>query len=357
MPDLFLTKAVNNNITAYFDKRNGFMEIYDHSDNTYIRRSQSATNKESFMRSFPISLSISIVSGCKARDACYLDCYCNKKEYNPLKNMSFESFKKIIDEGSREGLLMITLTGSGDPNDHPNFHDFVRYAKKHNLYITCVTTGFTMNENDIEFFKENIDKVEFNLLYGYENSLRTLKSLINSNINVSLNFTVSSLTIDTVIDFLRSGLLEFDEFGKTICFKGNNAIGKLDSVMLHSYKQKGLGILRECLNKDNKEEIKTLISVLNKKKNFSTILLEPCFKKLFASISKKTIYIPDCECGRYVAHITENMIMTPCEFIDTKKYGESLHNKTIEDAFNGEKFVSFREDYKKCLHCHSMKER
>lgn len=352
MSDLFIKKQINDDITAYFDKKFGFMEIHDRTDNTYIRKFRKTTNEESFRRSFPMTLSISIVGGCKARDACYLDCCAGKREYYPSKNMSFESFKKIIDEGSHKGLLDIILTGSGDPNDHPNFEQFVMYAKGKGLHITCNTTGYTMTPKTVNFFEKNINKVEFNLLYGEENSLSVFESLLSSNINVSLSILISSLTIDTATDFLRSGVLEFNEFGKNIRFRGNNAIGKLDSISLRLYKRKGLGMLCGCLTEERKDDIKSLISLLKKKKTFTNTLLEPCFNKLFTAVNKKPFeQIPSCECGRYTAYITENMVMLPCEFANVEMYGESLYDKSIEDVFNGKKFLSFREDYKCGLHC------
>jgi radical SAM protein with 4Fe4S-binding SPASM domain len=45
------------------------------------------------------------------------------------KNMSFELFKKIIDEGAREGLYAINLNNYGEPTINPHLVDMVKYAK------------------------------------------------------------------------------------------------------------------------------------------------------------------------------------------------------------------------------------
>ena len=347
MSELFLTKKITDTMSAYFDKKYKFLEIYDSKDDLYVRKTSVIDNKESFMRSFPAFLTISIVGGCKIKDDCYLDCCSGKKPYDESKNMSYESFKKIVDEGAKKGLLSIVLTGSGDPNDHPDFRKFVRYAKSKNLYVSCITTGTFLSEEDIKFFKTYINKVEFNLLCENKNSLNSLILLLKRKVKVALHVLVSHLSIDTITHFLTSGSIEFDDENELIRFRGKGAIGKLDSISLCLYKRKGLGTLSGCVSEQD-DYVKSFVGAL-KKKGFTTTL-EPCFESLLYRFIKneKKIYIPPCEQGRYAAFITENLLMLPCEFSSIEKYGESLCNKSIEEIFNGEKFNTYRNNFNKC---------
>ena len=353
LENLFLIKKISNTKTAYFDKNHEFLEIYDRNNDFYLRKVSVKTHEEAFMRSFPTTLTISIVGGCKSRDVCYLDCCAGKKEYDSAKDMPFEPFKKIIDEGVSKGLLNIILTGSGDPNDHPDFKEFVLYAKKNRLHITCQTSGATLKEEDAFFFKQNIHKVNFNLLLGNQNSLNALKWLFYQRCKISLNLVVSSLLIDTVSSFLSSGVLEFDETGNLLRFKGENTIGKLQSISLHLQKRKGLGTLASCVSKDQKDEVIHLVKTL-KRKSTIPVVLEPCFQKIFAECIKKKekqIELPSCECGRYSAFITENLTMIPCEFVNMEQFGESIISKSIESVFLGEKFSRYREAFINCKNC------
>ena len=339
-------------MSAYFDKKNQFLELYDSKDDLYIRKTSIIDDEESFMRSFPAFLTISIVGGCKVRDSCYLDCCAGKREYSDSSNMSYEAFKRIIDEGAEKGLLSIVLTGSGDPNDHPSFKKFVLYAKSKGLHVTCITTGSSIESKDIKFYKKNIDRIEFNLLFENKKSLDTLTSLLKEKANLTLRLLVSYLSIDSIICFLNSGALEFDNEERIIRLRGKGAIGKLKAVSLHLYKRKGLGTLSGCVSKEQHEYIKTLIRTL-KKKTFPSVSLEPCFESLLREYIKKDpkIYIPPCEQGRYSAYISEDLTMLPCEFANAEKYGKSLHTKTIEEVFNDKKFAEYREKYSNCTSC------
>lgn len=336
-------------MTAYFDKKYEFLELYDSKDDLYIRKTSVRDNKESPVRSFPAFLTISIVGGCKIKDFCYLDCCAGKKEYDESKNMTYNSFVKIIDEGVQKGLLSIVLTGSGDPNDHPDFKKIVSYAKSKGLYITCMTTGATLTLKDVDFFKKNINRVEFNLLCGNENSLKSFIAFMKENIKLSLNILVSYLSFDETIHFLNSGILEFDDKDKKLRFRGNNPIGKLDAISLKLYKRKGLGTLSGCVSEKQEDFLKSFVNTL-KRKRFADIIFEPCFKSLLGKYIKKehNVYIPPCEQGRYSAFITEDLLMLPCEFSNVEKYGESLRNKNIEEIFNGEKFNEYRKHFAEC---------
>ena len=345
----FLTKKITKTMTAYFDKKHDFLELYDSKDDLYIRKMSVKENKESFTRSFPAFLIISIVGVCKIKDSCYLDCCAGKKEYDEHKNMTYSSFVKIINEGAQKGLLSIVLTGSGDPNDHPDFERIVSYAKSKGLYITCMTTGTTLTLKGIDFFKKNIDRVEFNLLCGNENSLKSFIAFMKEDIELYLNILVSHLSLDETIHFLNSGILEFDDKDKKLRFRGNNPIGKLDAISLKLYKRKGLGTLSGCVSEKQEDLLKSFVNTL-KRKRFADIIFEPCFKSLLEKYIKKghNVYIPPCEQGRYSAFITEDLLMLPCEFSSAEKYGESLRNKNIEEIFNGKKFNEYRNHFTEC---------
>lgn len=58
--------------------------------------------------------------------------------------MSFDSFKKIIDDLPR--LKWIGLTGIGDSFSHKDFLNMLSYVKKRNIYVELFDTYFNLNE-------------------------------------------------------------------------------------------------------------------------------------------------------------------------------------------------------------------
>lgn len=65
--------------------------------------------------------------------------------------MDFELFKKVIDEGAREGLRSVKLNMRGEPLIHPKLTDMVAYAKqKGMLEVMFNTNGQLLSEDKIK---------------------------------------------------------------------------------------------------------------------------------------------------------------------------------------------------------------
>ena len=103
--------------------------------------------KKYIIEDFPLFLDIDIT------DICNLRCPFCLRISNPevIKNekMSFEMFKKIIDEGSKNGLYGVKLNIIGEPLIHEKVDDFVSYAKKKGLVDVYFNTNATLLDKEI----------------------------------------------------------------------------------------------------------------------------------------------------------------------------------------------------------------
>ncbi len=86
--------------------------------------------------------------------ACNLDCpicYVHNKNDDPF-NMKFEDFKKVVDHLRAEHgseLDILNLTG-GEPTMHPNFLDYLEYAKNAGVHrVTICTNGIRFVRNKV----------------------------------------------------------------------------------------------------------------------------------------------------------------------------------------------------------------
>lgn len=92
---------------------------------------------------FPIHLDIESTGVCNLR--CPF-CATTMKNWGPdvPGYMKMELFKKIIDEGAREGLCSIKLSFRGEPTLHPHLPDMVAYAKQQGILDVYFNTNGTM---------------------------------------------------------------------------------------------------------------------------------------------------------------------------------------------------------------------
>lgn len=91
---------------------------------------------------FPLFLDV------EATDRCNLKCPFCLRASNPEliqnKNMPYDMFKKIIDEGAENGLYGVKFSIIGEPLMHPEIHRFVKYAKEKGLIDVYFNTNATL---------------------------------------------------------------------------------------------------------------------------------------------------------------------------------------------------------------------
>ena len=101
------------------------------------RRQWVDNPKNHIVNDFPIHLDIEINPHCNLR------CVMCFQSFAPLKSgyMTEELFRKIIDEGTKNGLKSIKLQYRGEPLLHPKVAEFVDYAKKKGVIEVMFNTN------------------------------------------------------------------------------------------------------------------------------------------------------------------------------------------------------------------------
>jgi len=76
--------------------------------------------------------------------------------------MSFELFKKILDDNPQ--ITGLILTRNGEPMLHPHIFDMIAYAHRKNIYVILYTNGMLLDDEKInELFESNLDELNFSL--------------------------------------------------------------------------------------------------------------------------------------------------------------------------------------------------
>lgn len=140
-------------ITEYNDTKFHFKEIFNTKTGLYIRtgilnENGKDTGIDPFMRSFPSLIDVGVMSECVfgRNGLCAkagIQCYQNGL-HQTGKNMTFENYKRIINEGKVNGLFSVALGGRGDPDMHEEFEQIIRYSAENNIVPNFTTSGFGM---------------------------------------------------------------------------------------------------------------------------------------------------------------------------------------------------------------------
>jgi len=100
-----------------------------------------------FAGEFPIHLDIESTNACNLR--CPF-CAVTYNNWGPYKRgfIDFSLFKRIIDEGTENGLCSVKLSLRGEPVMHPRLGEMVRYAKEKGILDVHFNTNATLLDED-----------------------------------------------------------------------------------------------------------------------------------------------------------------------------------------------------------------
>ena len=336
---MLLKQLLKDDLIKYTDTVFKFNELFNTANGFYIRGDCKDTKTDPFMRSFPSLLDIGIMSGCKSCRLCNVDCYQGGKDYNPLNDMTFENYKKIIDEGCKKGLQQVALGGAGNPNDHQYFKEILEYTRSKNVVPNYTTSGVGLTDEMAEVTKTYCGAAAVSWYYQ-QFTVDAIKKFLKYNMKTSIHFVLSKRSICDAINLLKTNKLiynNYEEFDLTE--HGINA------VIFLLYKPVGLGKRENILTLKEQPLIEEFFKLFDDTRSYKVgfdSCSVPAILNYAKNISKASI--DTCEGGRFSAYINSQMVMTPCSFDQYLLYGVQLNDSvSIEDAWNSDKFSRFRQ--------------
>jgi radical SAM protein with 4Fe4S-binding SPASM domain len=342
----------------YIDKTNKFIEAFNESTGFYIRTNvikeymwlalknldvnknedkailytllsnkecikEIETEQDSFMREMPNLLDVGIMGKCQSKHICPVGCYQGSKQG---ENMTLDNFKRIIDQ-SKDYVFSMALGGNGNPNQHEDFKDIVKYAYENKVIPNYTTSGINLTDEQIQITKNYCGAVavsEYSQAFTYQALSRFLEAGVKTNIH----YVLGNDSIDRAIHNLKNNLFH----------KGINAI------IFLLYKPVGCVKSNNVLQY-NDPKVAEFFNLIDKTKFDYKIGLDACsipaVMNFCSNISRESATA--CDGASYSAYITPNMKMLPCSFDNQDlNYAVDLNQYTLQEAWNSEQFERFR---------------
>lgn len=270
-----------------------------------------------FMLDYPNLIDIGIMGHCLNK--CKF-CYQGGQEQ---PNMKLEDFRRIIDE-SKTYTNQVALGGRGDPNLHENFGDIVEYARENIVVPNYTTSGLGLTSDHIEISKMCGAVAVSD--YDQEFTYSALQRLMDSDIKTNLHFLLSKKSLEKAVNIFK---------GRDV-WDGKIDLDRLNAVIFLLFKPQGRG--REL--KDwilTNEDLKEFMDLRMEGKTNFKIGMDSCLVNRLSQTTTLTkleeIFLDTCEAARMSCYISPDMIFMPCSFADKDKYGISLKDISIEDAW------------------------
>lgn len=351
-------------IKTFRDDVNRFFEVFNDETGFYMRSGiytdTKLTDEDPFMRKFPGLLDIGIMGGCTLASAGLCKsggdgsaCYQGGRPWNPDNDMKYTDYCKIIDEGAEKGLQQVALGGAGNPNDHADFINILRYTREKGIVPNYTTAGYQMTEEMFEATKKYCGAVAVSW-YGQDFTVDALNRFIKYGCKTNIHFVLSRNTIRKAINMLMTNRIAYDN--KKFSLEGINAI-----IFLF-HKPIGKGTYDNTLspyNEEDEEDFKNFIKIVEHDNRSYKIGFDSCTIPGIINYSTKIDRnsIDTCEGGRFSAYISANMYMYPCSFDQKGFWKVNLKEEgmTIEKAWHSREFESFRNVLR--FSCETCKDR
>lgn len=301
------------------------------------------TGLDPFMASFPHLIDVGIMGHCihgktglcvKAGIGCYQSGLTVEHS-----NMSLEDFSQIAKQCNGR-VNQFALGGRGDPDQHERFEEILAISHQNNIVPNFTTSGYGMTKELAQLSKKYCGAVAVSW-YRNDYTLKTIQLLLEAGVKTNIHYVLGKNSLDEAIT-----RLEQDDFPKGI-----------NGIVLLLHKPVGLGSPDNVLSSRD-ERIPELFRLIDRGKHRFKVGMDSCSVPGIVNFCENVIpeAIDFCEGGRFSCYIGADLVMLPCSFDQQKIYGVSLHEHTIEQAWNSPSFDEFRNILgSRCPHCAKRK--
>jgi radical SAM protein with 4Fe4S-binding SPASM domain len=312
MKDLIVRKYKDQNYSVLFNKKTGF----------FARIEEKGHEEPFWSPTGPELLDVAITNYCEKGCG-----FCYRQSNIDGKHMSLSDFINLINQAKKIGVLQIAL-GGGNPNQHPEFINFLKISRDNNIIPSYTTNGNGLTDEILKATKENCGAIALSAYKPYSNLSKIIDKVIKYEIKTNVHFVVSSETIGKAIEWLVSP----PEF-----------LSKINALVFLNYKPVNTS---PNLNLNSSDLLPIFFELLRRNKYRFKIGFDSCFMSGIVSyLDIKSIFIDSCDSARFSAFISEDMKMFPCSFMINSLNAGNLREKTMLDIWmNDELFVKHRKN-------------
>lgn len=295
-------------------KNEKYYTMFNKNTGLFIRCEYKGYSEPFWDKTGPELIDISITNWCDKKCS-----FCYRNSNINGKHMSIDDFEEILIQAKETGVFQIAL-GGGNPNQHPNFIQFLKLAReKYGIVPSYTTNGRGLSKEIIEATKKYCGAVAVSMYEPYDEFKNAIDLLLENKIKTNIHYLLNSETIDGAIHMLMN--------------KKEDLEG-INSIIFLNYKPVGQNADNKLLLNNN-YNYKELFKILDRNKfpfkiGFDSCSISGVLKNM--NIDKK--YIESCEAGRFSAFISEEMKFYPCSFMEKSFYGYDLIKNTIKDIWS-----------------------
>lgn len=274
----------------YSDIKNNYFAVFDTSNGRTLRWGQNRADPF-WKYNGPELLDVSITNYCeRGCDFCY------RSSNLSGKFMDVDFYRDIVEEAQKLGVFQIAL-GGGNPNQHPEFIDFLKITRDYGIIPSYTTNGQGMNDDIYKASKEYAGAIAVSWYFPYKDAEEVIKKCNDYNIPVNIHFVLQNDNIYEAEKILND--YRITENINALIFLNYKPVGRILKRPLEYSKQ-----LTNFLS--------NVISIKNCQIGFDSCMI--CHLVDYKELIDERSF-DFCEAGRFSAFVSEEGEMYPCSFM------------------------------------------
>lgn len=331
-------------IQKIIDEKFRFITMFNPETGSYVRTGILNeygwdSGVDPFQASFPHLIDVGIMGHCihgktglclKAGIGCYQS---GLTVYEP--NMSVDDFLSVAEQ-CRGLVNQFALGGRGDPDQHEQFGQILKISCDNSIVPNYTTSGFGLTRELAQVSKQYCGAVAVSW-YRNEYTFKAIAMLLEQGVKTNIHYVLGNNSIDEAI-----ARLDTDDFPNGI-----------NGVIFLLHKPVGLGKTGDVLSPYD-PRVAEFFQLVDRGKHRFKVGLDSCSVPGVVNFCHNVIpeALDTCEGARFSCYIGPDLVMTPCSFDVEKKFGVSLREHTIEEAWNSLAFEQFRSALRdRCPDC------
>lgn len=277
----------------------------------------------------PELLDISITNFCERQCG-----FCYRGSSPSGSHMTILDFKEVLSQAAEVGVLQIAF-GGGNPNQHPQFAEFLRLTHEAGIVPSYTSNGEGLTDDILKATKRYCGAMALSAYPPYDTLENRIRRISDFGIKLNLHVILS----DTIIGQATEWMVNQPDW-----FKNINAIIFLNYKPIRSGSNCG------------KPSESALAQFFRAVKGAGIkIGFDSCsISGILWWLDTSHEFVESCEAAKFSAFISEDLRMYPCSFMaNTDRYGDLSQNSLLDIWRNNSHFQAMRAMHPRheCVSC------
>ena len=301
-----------------------------------------------------VSMLVEINAGCNER---CIHCYLPNQKKDTNAKLPFETFKKIVDEYSQLGGIVIVLSG-GEAFLHPNIVEMIKYARSKDLFVTVLSNLTPMKDEHVQVLRDERVLVQTSL-YSVHPEVHDFITKVKGSCDRTKDAIEKLVSADVPVQIscpiMRAN---YKEYGDVIRYaRAHGCKNQTDYILMAQADMD----TKNLANRPTIDEVEYVLrDILNNDLDYRQVVIESASEELSDYLhSELFLNQPICGAGIGDCCITVNGDVYPCAGWQRMVVG-NINKQSLKDIWtNSESLKEIRSitqsNFAQCISCEALR--